>query len=112
MMAISSSSNIGRSVFSQQPAISRSMVSARALYHGQALARREAVGRCHFVARAALPREGGDADHEELVEVVRGDGEKLDAFEQRVRVRLRLRENALVERKPAELAVDVQRRDR
>ena len=46
----------------------------------------------------------------ELVEVVRGDCQELDAFQQRLGAVSRLREHAGVERQPAQLAVDVQRR--
>ena len=42
--------------------------------------------------------------------LVAGDGEELDALEQRMRGVARLREHALVELEPAQLAVDVQRR--
>ncbi len=69
-----------------------------------------AVDRHLFDAGAEFLQDGGDAHHEELVEVGAGDGEELDALEQRVRRILRLREDALVERQPAQLAVDVERR--
>jgi hypothetical protein len=48
-------------------------------------------------------------DHVELVQVRRHDGEELHALEQRVRGIERLRENALVEFEPAQLAIDVER---
>ena len=51
----------------------------------------------------------GDAHHEELVEVRRGDRGELDALEQRRRRIGRLLEHALVERQPRQLAVDEQR---
>ena len=76
----------------------------------QTLTGGEAIWRGHFMAGASLARQRGDADHEELVEVVGRNRQELDAFEERVGVRLRLCEDALVEGQPAELAVDVQRR--
>ena len=69
-----------------------------------------AVDRHLLDAGAELLQDGGDAHHEELVEVGAGDGEELDALEQRMRRVLRLRQHALVERQPAQLAIDVQRR--
>ena len=69
-----------------------------------------AVDRDLLDAGAELLQDGRDAHHEELVEVGAGDGEELDALEQRVRRILRLRQDALVERQPAQLAVDEQRR--
>ncbi len=58
-------------------------------------------------ARAQLPEERGDADHEELVEVRRRDREELDALQQWMGVVERLVEDALVEIEPAQLPVDV-----
>src|SRR5262249_8421013 len=48
----------------------------------------------------------GEADHEELVEIGRADGEKLRALEERVGLVRGLRENSLVELKPAYVAMD------
>ena len=70
----------------------------------------QAVGRHVLDAGAELLQQRRDPHHEELVEVGAGDAEELDALEQRMRRVLRLREDALVERQPAQLAVDVQRR--
>ena len=53
--------------------------------------------------------QSGDADHEELVEVRRGDRGELDALQQRLRRVGRFLEHALVERQPGQLAVDEQR---
>ena len=69
-----------------------------------------AVDRHLFDAGAELLQDGRDAHHEELVEIGAGDGEELDALEQRMRGVLRLRQHALVERQPAQLSIDIQRR--
>jgi hypothetical protein len=61
-------------------------------------------------ARAQLPERGRHPNHEELIEVGAGDGEELHALEQGVIGVGRLREHPPVERQPAELAIDVQRR--
>ena len=45
--------------------------------------RREAVGRAHREAGLGLAHQAGDADLEELVQVVGEDGAELDALEQR-----------------------------
>lgn len=68
-----------------------------------------AVWRQAAQRRPRLARERRDPDHEELVEVVRRNGQELHALEQRVRVLLGMRQHALVERQPAQLAVDVER---
>ena len=67
--------------------------------------------------RRLHPRERGalvESHHEKLVEVVRGNREKLDALEQWVpalgSVEFRLIEDARVERQPAEPAIEIQRR--
>jgi len=49
------------------------------------LAHRHPVRRRRIETGSELPRQRGDADHVELVEVVGGDGEELDALEQGVR---------------------------
>ena len=59
---------------------------------------------------AELLQRRRDANHEELVEVRAGDAEELHPLEQRVRLVARLREHALVELQPAQLAIDVERR--
>ena len=69
-----------------------------------------AVRRDVFDLLANLLQRRRDANHEELVEVGRGDGEELDPLEQRMRLVPRLCEHPLVELQPAELAIDVERR--
>ena len=78
--------------------------------HRQLLLGPQAVDRDLVDAGPELLQDGRHAHHEELVEVGAGDGEKLDALEQRVRRVLGLRQDAPVELEPAELAVDVQGR--
>jgi hypothetical protein len=68
-----------------------------------------AVDRHVFDAGPEFLEDGGDAHHEELIEVGAGDGQKLDALEQGVRRVLCLREHALVERQPAQLSIDIER---
>ncbi len=63
-------------------------------------ARREAGGVGGFDAAAAQDHQAADADLEELVEIGRGDGEELDALQQRQVVAKRLVEHALVELDP------------
>ncbi len=60
----------------------------------------------HGEPRHDAPFQPGDAHHEELVQVVREDGEEVDAFEERNRFVLGEFEHALVEGEPAELAVE------
>jgi hypothetical protein len=70
------------------------------------LGRRQPVGagQRHLGAHEAL--KAGDAHHEELVEVVGGDGEEAQLLEQRmVRVR-RLLQHPAIEAQPRQLAVD------
>jgi hypothetical protein len=69
------------------------------------LRRRDPVGGRLRHARGDLLLEAGDADHEELVEVRRDDGEEADALEQRVRRVLRLLENPPLERQQRQLPV-------
>ncbi len=71
---------------------------------------RQAVGRDVLAVRAHLLLQHRHANHEELVEVGPDDGEELDALEDRVPAVARLVEHPLVERQPAELAVQVERR--
>ena len=61
-------------------------------------------------AGAEFLQDGGDPHHEELVEVGAGNGQELDALEERVRRVLGLREDPPVELEPAQFAIDVQRR--
>jgi hypothetical protein len=59
----------------------------------------------------SLPKillRGRNPNHEELVEIGRGNREELDALEQRMRRVVGLVEYALIELEPAELAVDVE----
>jgi hypothetical protein len=77
---------------------------------GELLRGRETVGRQVLRPGALLLQQRRDAHHVELVEVRRDDGQEFHALEQRVIVRGRLIEHALVELEPAQLAVDVARR--
>ena len=54
-----------------------------------------------------LLQDAGDADLQKLVEVAGGDGEKLDALEQRVGGVVGLFEDAAVELKPRLVAVQI-----
>src|SRR5262245_57403536 len=72
------------------------------------LGQRQTVRRSGVEPGANLPRQRGDANHEELVEIVRGDRQELDALQQRVTARASMVEHALVEREPAQFTVDVQ----
>ena len=54
--------------------------------------------------------EAGDAHLEELVEIGAGDAEELEAFQERVAGIARLLQNALVEFKPAQFAIEEPRR--
>ena len=71
---------------------------------------RQPVGRDVLAVGAHLLLQHRHANHEELVEVGPDDGEELDAFEDRVPAVARLVEHPLVEREPAELAVEIERR--
>ena len=73
---------------------------------GELAARRQAgeIGRGIVFGDGLL--ETRYANHEELVEVRRRDGGKLDALEQRYRRVGRFLEHALVEGQPRQLAVD------
>jgi hypothetical protein len=67
---------------------------------------------CHVVAftrdpRAALLPQAGDADLEELIEVLAEDRQELDALGQRLLGVLGQRQDALVEVEPGQLAVEV-----
>ena len=74
----------------------------------ECLARRQAVGAAGVDSGVHHVVEPGHADHEELVEVRRVDGEELDPLEQRDRLVLGQLQHALVELEPGELAVGVQ----
>jgi hypothetical protein len=60
------------------------------------------------VACAALPRQRRHAYHEKLVEVICGDGEKLDALQQGMDVQPSLRQDPFVEREPAQFPIDIE----
>ena len=76
---------------------------------GQLLGGRQAgqVRRGRFLFDFAPDR--GHTDHEELVEIRRGDGRELDPLEQRRRGIRRLLEHALVEGQPRQLAIEEER---
>ena len=57
-------------------------------------------------ARLKLAFESGDADHIELVEIVRRDRQKAQTLEQRIAAIVGLGEDTLIEGKPRQLAVD------
>jgi hypothetical protein len=73
---------------------------------GQLLGRRQAVRAADGDVGAHLPLEAGDADHEELVEVVGRDRQEADPFQQRMGRVLGLFEHPPVELKPGQFAVD------
>src|SRR3954470_11725397 len=70
----------------------------------------EAVWAGLVVSVFDLLQKRGDAHLPELVEVAGGDGEELDALEERVGGILSFFQNAAVEREPGELAVQVELR--
>ncbi len=74
---------------------------------GEHLLGRAAHVRGHGEARDDATLEPGDAHHEELVEVAREDREEVRALEHRQRGILGELEHALVEREPAQFAVEV-----
>ena len=76
---------------------------------GELLRGRQPVGGEVFRPRALLLQQRRDPHHVELVEVRGNDGQEFHALEQRVIVRGRLIEHALVEFQPTQLAVDVVR---
>ena len=59
---------------------------------------------------AQLLQCGGNANHEELVEVGRGNGQELDAFEERVTGIAGLSQHPFVELEPAQFTIDVEGR--
>ena len=75
----------------------------------QLLARGAAVGRGGADPGRHLLLQAGDADLEELVEVLAEDGQELGPLEQRHLLVLGEREHPLVEVEPGELAVEVPR---
>lgn len=54
-----------------------------------------------------LLKKAGDADFDEFVEIVGGDGQKFDAFKKRIAVVASLIEHTLIEGQPLEVAVQV-----
>ena len=64
------------------------------------------------VLRAMLDllQETGDPDFNKFVQIIGGDGKKLDAFKQRVAVIAGFFKNALVEGHPLEMAVEIEAR--
>ena len=72
----------------------------------QLLTRAQAGGRRHGDARVDTALQAGDADHEELVEVVREDRGEARAFDDRQVLILCKLEDALVELQPAQLTVE------
>src|SRR5262245_222638 len=72
------------------------------------LGQRQTVRRSSVEPGANLSRQRGDANHEELVEIARGDRQELDALQQWVTARACVVEHALVEREPAQFTIDVQ----
>jgi hypothetical protein len=56
--------------------------------------------------RAQLPLEAGHPDHEEFIEIVGGDGEKPDPFQQRMRLVSGFLEHTTIELEPGQLTVD------
>ena len=83
---------------------------AHALGHPvEHLVARELVGRRRDAPGLEGVLHGGHADHEELVEVAREDGEELAALQQRDAGVGRQGQHARVEVEPRELAVDVER---
>ena len=81
-----------------------------AAHRGELLQRVEAV-RCDvFDSLPQVLLRRRDANHEELVEIRRGNREEFHTFEQGMRRIESLVEDALIELEPAQLAVDVERR--
>jgi hypothetical protein len=72
------------------------------------LARRAAVDGGGVDAGGDLLLEPADAFHEEFIQVVADDGQELDPLQQRRAWVVRLVQDALVEREPGQLAVQVQ----
>jgi hypothetical protein len=54
-----------------------------------------------------LPEKAGQPDHVKLVEVVCRDRQELDALQQWMRFVAGLRQDACIERQPAQLAVQI-----
>ena len=78
---------------------------------GELLLGGPAVGRAGGLAGLDLLAQPGDADLEELVEVVREDGQELDPLEQRIALVAGLEQDAGVELEPRQLAVEVREVD-
>jgi hypothetical protein len=75
---------------------------------GDLLLRRATVDCRLRYAGGGLLFEAADALHEELVEVRAGNGQELDAFQERVPIAFGLSEDALVESQPGQLTVEVE----
>src|SRR5262249_33430684 len=73
---------------------------------GEGGGRGQAIRARGHVARAKLPLEIGDPDHEELVEIRAEDREELHTLQKRDARILRLLEDTTVELEPGELAID------
>jgi hypothetical protein len=78
----------------------------------QFLLRVQPIDRDIVNAGAIFLEDGGDAHHEELIEVRSGNRQELHPLEQRMIGILGLRQHALIELEPAEFAVDEERRRR
>ena len=65
------------------------------------------------VLRAVLDllQETGDPDFDKFVQIIGGDGEKLDSFKQRIAVIAGFFKYALVEGHPLEMAVEIESAD-
>ena len=73
---------------------------------GELLRRSEPIRALDRNAGALLALEAGNADHEELIEVVGGNRQKPNTLEQGVGLVCRLLEHAAVELEPGQLAID------
>ncbi len=73
---------------------------------GQRLRRGAAVEARGGRAGLDLLDQSGDAHHEEFVEIIRGDRQEAQPFEQRAALVHRLFEHAAVESQPGQLAID------
>jgi hypothetical protein len=74
-------------------------------HRGHRLGGREIVGPGRRLPRVHAPLQGGNPDHEELVQVRAEDGQELHPLEQRHGGVLRLFEHAPVEVQPRQLAI-------
>ena len=92
--------------------MSSSICDARLADRGEQRRRVQAVGREVVDARAVLLEQRRDPTMKNSSRLLPRDAEELDALQQRMRRVVGLIEHALVERQPAQFAVDVQRRVR